>query len=397
MIQKPAFEQLRTQAIALRRAGKSRREIREVLNIRSNTTLNDALRGEPPPLWTQRPRAKDDVHAQAREMRARGQTYDEIATQLGVSRSSVSIWTRDLPRVGHISYEGIPKGNADGAAMTNSLRRGQLEQQAVALRRAGKSRREIKQILGLGNSTLDRVLRGVPPPQWTRRPKAKDDLHAKARELRARGYTYVEIATELGVSRSSVSLWVRDMPRAGRLSHAEISARKAEGAARYWASEGLRREARRQAIKAAAASEIGSLSGRELLIGGALAYWCEGSKSKPYRRDDRVTFINSDPGLIRFFMRFLAATGTSSDRLTCSLQIHESADVAAAQRFWERVTGLDPAQFRRPTIKRHNPKTVRKNTGADYHGCLAIHVLRGADLYRRIEGWAGATMADPGE
>jgi len=128
-----------------------------------------------------------------------------------------------------------------------------------------------------------------------------------------------------------------------------------------------------------------------------VAYWCEGSKSKPYRRDDRVTFINSDPGLIRFFIRFFLATSTPLDRLICRLQIHESADVAAAQRFWEGVTGLDPAQFGRPTIKRHNPKTVRKNTGADYRGCLAIHVLRGADLYRRIEGWAAATMASADE
>jgi hypothetical protein len=33
---------------------------------------------------------------------------------------------------------------------------------------------------------------------------------------------------------------------------------------------------------------------------------------------------------------------------------------------------------------------VRKNVGEDYHGCLRIDVLRGADLYRRIEGWAAA-------
>jgi predicted transcriptional regulator len=45
---------LRAQAIALRRAGKSRREIKEILGIGSNQTLGDALRGEPPPEWTRR-------------------------------------------------------------------------------------------------------------------------------------------------------------------------------------------------------------------------------------------------------------------------------------------------------------------------------------------------------
>jgi hypothetical protein len=45
------------------------------------------------------------------------------------------------------------------------------------LRRAGKSRRQIKQILGpLNNGTLNKALQGEPPPEWTRRPNAKDDL-----------------------------------------------------------------------------------------------------------------------------------------------------------------------------------------------------------------------------
>lgn len=261
------------------------------------------------------------------------------------------------------------------------------------MRLAGKSRREIKQILGVGNSTLDRALRGVPPPPWTRRPRAKDDLHAKARELRARGYTYVEIAAELGVSKSSVSLWARDLPRVGRISYEETRKRNAQGVSSYWEAEGLRREARRQAVSAAASTEVGSLSDREIIIAGAIAYWCEGAKSKPHRRSEEVSFINSDPQLIRFFLEFLAVVGVSRDRLICRLLIHESADVAAALRFWKHLTGLPASQFRPPTLKRHNPKTVRKNTGENYHGCLVINVRQGAELYRQIEGWAFAAMA----
>jgi hypothetical protein len=57
------------------------------------------------------------------------------------------------------------------------------------------------------------------------------------------------------------------------------------------------------------------------------------------------------------------------------------------------VTEAPADQFRRPTLKRHNPKSVRKNVGADYHGCLRIDVRRSADLYRRIEGWTAAIMS----
>jgi hypothetical protein len=274
----------------------------------------------------------------------------------------------------------------------------ELREQAVALRQAGRSRQEIKAILGVGsNETLSKVLRGIPPPEWTLRPRAKDDLRARARELRALGRTYDEIATALGVSKGSVSLWVRDLPRPGRLSYAESRRRNAETTAAYWAARRIERAASRAATVAAAAREVGKLSDREVLIAGAVAYWCEGAKAKPHRQYDRVTFINSDPQLILFFLRFLAVAGVSTDRLICRMYIHESADVDGAQRFWRSLTGLPPEQFRRPTLKRHNPKTVRKNTGDDYRGCLVIDVRRSGELYQQIEGWAGAAMrsSDP--
>jgi hypothetical protein len=63
-----------------------------------------------------------------------------------------------------------------------------LQERAVMLRREGKSLRQVKQILGpMSNVTLHDALRGVPPPDWTRRPNAKDELREKARVL-ARGH-----------------------------------------------------------------------------------------------------------------------------------------------------------------------------------------------------------------
>jgi hypothetical protein len=53
---------------------------------------------------------------------------------------------------------------------------------------------------------------------------------------------------------------------------------------------------------------------------------------------------------------------------------------------------LPETQFGQPTLKRHNPKTVRKNTGQDYHGCLIIRVRQSAELNRQVEGWARASM-----
>jgi hypothetical protein len=112
---------------------------------------------------------------------------------------------------------------------------------------------------------------------------------------------------------------------------------------------------------------------------------------------DRVVFINSDPRLIRFFLRFLEAAGVERDRLTYRVYIHESADIPAAERFWAEVADTDPAQLKRSVVKRHNPETVRKNVGENYHGCLVVDVLRSAELYQKIEGWAWAAMCAQAE
>jgi len=95
----------------------------------------------------------------------------------------------------------------------------------------------------------------------------------------------------------------------------------------------------------------------------------------------------------RFLLRFLEATGTPLTDANFRVCIHESADVESAQRLWLGVTGASPDQFRTPTLKRHNPKTVRKNTGDGYHGCLRIDVRRSSGLYRKIEGWAAAIVS----
>lgn len=272
-----------------------------------------------------------------------------------------------------------------------------LRERAIALRREGKSRREIKQILGpMSNSTLNDALQGVPPPEWTRRPNAKDVMRARARELRSRGLDYEQIAGQLGVSKGSISLWVRDMPVPPRLSYAETRRRSAEGVRRYWAKERAVREVQRAADVASAAADIGELTEREILIAGALTYWCEGAKSKPHSPCDRVVFINSDPDLIIFFLRFLDTAHVKFDDLIFRVYIHETADVEAAQRFWLELTGAQPSQFRPATVKRHNPRTVRRNLGEGYHGCLRVDVRRSSGLYRRIEGWTSAAIAASG-
>jgi transcriptional regulator with XRE-family HTH domain len=269
-----------------------------------------------------------------------------------------------------------------------------LRAQAIALRGEGLSRRQIRDRLFVDNNDLlNRLLEGEPPPEWTRRPNAKDDLREEARALRLRGLTYDQIQVELGCSKSSISLWVRDLPKPPKRTPEEASAIARRG----WEATLQRREVERGETKRGAAEEIGKLTDRELFLIGVGLYWAEGTKDKPYKRRESLLFINSDPDVIRLYLRWLELLGVGPERLRFRLSIHESADVAGAERYWADLVGADSSSFHRTTLKKHNPKTVRKNTADAYRGCLIVYVTKSADLYRRMEGaWYGIVLgADP--
>ncbi|MBX9424762.1 MULTISPECIES: hypothetical protein [Streptomyces] len=260
-----------------------------------------------------------------------------------------------------------------------------LREQAVALRREGLSRRQIRDRLQIhNNDLLNRLVNGEPPPDWTKRPNAKDDLRARARELRLQGMTYDQIQVELGCSKSSISLWVRDLPKPERKRTRDEAS---EIARRGWEATLRRREEERRTRKGLARDEIGSLTERELFLIGVGLYWAEGAKSKPYERREKVVFVNSDPDMITLYLAWLDLLGIEPDRMRYHVMIHESADVAGAEQYWADLVQVDVATLGKTSLKRHNPETARKNVGEGYRGCLAVNVLQGSHLYQRIEGW----------
>ena len=81
---------------------------------------------------------------------------------------------------------------------------------------AGRTTRmQIAEALGLaagGGEPLTTWLRNVPAPAWTLRPNAKDDLRETAVAMRREGRSYREIGEVVGVSKGTLSLWLRDVP-----------------------------------------------------------------------------------------------------------------------------------------------------------------------------------------
>ncbi len=115
---------------------------------------------------------------------------------------------------------------------------------------------------------------------------------ARARELRAQGHTLADIATTLSVSKSSVSLWVRDVEF--------TPSPRRTGAQRrpHPAHEAKLRQI--EQLNAEGIIRIGVLSEEAFLAAGVALYAGEGSKT-----DGAVGFPNTDPRMVAFFCAWL--------------------------------------------------------------------------------------------
>jgi transposase len=153
----------------------------------------------------------------------------------------------------------------------------ELRDAARASRRSdGLSAREIGERLGVPSRTVARWLAGLPVPEWTRRPNAKDEARDRALTLRAEGWWVPDIAAEVGVSWSTAWLWVRDrsLDPAGERVAAGVARRRAAVRA-AWDRRLAETDQQRRAAHHAAAGRAGDLNDADLLRVGAMMYWCE--------------------------------------------------------------------------------------------------------------------------
>ncbi|MGZ4203824.1 MAG: hypothetical protein ACXVES_00825, partial [Actinomycetota bacterium] len=169
----------------------------------------------------------------------------------------------------------------------------EMKRRAREMRLAGMSTPQIARALGVRSPrTIGEWVQGLPIPEWTTRPNAKDDLRSRARALRLEGRSYREIRAEVPVAKSTLSDWLKDVPISEEQATL-LRARSIDGNKRRATALRARRIATQRRIRRESAAQIGSISERDLLIAGVIAYWAEGSKSKPWRNKDRVKFINS--------------------------------------------------------------------------------------------------------
>lgn len=211
-----------------------------------------------------------------------------------------------------------------------------------------------------------------------------------ARGLRAeQGLPIKEIARRVGVSVSSVSVWVRDIeltPEQQAALAAKNPAYNAQLSGRHIAAANRRAERRSYQMD-------GRLQARRrdaLHVAGCMLYWAEGGKAR-----NQLRFSNSDPEMARFFVRFLRTyfdVALPSIRVTCHLFADHLDRQREIEQFWLEKLGLPPESLCKSVVNVYSRHSKRKRLNMLPYGTVRITVSRTAvtqHIFGAIQEYGG--------
>ena len=200
----------------------------------------------------------------------------------------------------------------------------------------------------------------------------------KARELRLQGLSVGAIAKITGASRGSVSVWVRD------IELTQEQKQKLKDNQRKWAGQNAgaqtnRRRGQERRLTYQIAGREKAKEMNPLHMAGCLLYWAEGAKDR-----NTLSFVNSDPFMMQFFIRFLrgAMNVPASDIL---LYIHAHTDdpieLSRIKIYWTGLLELSIDAVKKTIFKKGSQvrHTVLMN------GVCTIRVY-GSELVQHIFG-----------
>jgi len=212
------------------------------------------------------------------------------------------------------------------------------------------------------------------------------DSRERAVTLRRQGYSYSLIAEKLGVPKSTLSDWLRDIPFE---PNQETLARIRRGPLKSGETHRLKRQQQVEQMAVLAREELGNIERRDRLIAGIALYWADGTKS-----NEDVRFTNSDPQQVRFMMNwFRECCGVPDECFRIGLHLYPDIDPDEAIQYWAEITGLPPKQFYRPQVDRRLNKRQKKHGQLPF-GTVQIRVVGGRKygkaFHRKIMGWIAA-------
>jgi len=183
--------------------------------------------------------------------------------------------------------------------------------------------------------------------------------------LRKKGYSLLEIAKEIGISKGTASLWVRSI----ELNSQAIKRLDLISHQSFLKSKNTRDQKSKKAnellnIKISKLLKNITLDKNILKVIAAVLFWGEGNKSGSY-----MSFINSDPEMINCYLNLLRKSFSIDEKkLRALVHIHEYHNKKEIVEYWSKIANIPIAQFSKCYLKPHTGKRKR----AGYKGSIRI-------------------------
>ena len=193
-------------------------------------------------------------------------------------------------------------------------------------------------------------------------------LHRRALELRKLGKSYSQIKHELGVSKSTLSEWLRAFP----LSRERINALRGNSEQRierYRMTMRKKREIKLLQYYEDERQKWLPLSDKEVFIAGLFLYWGEGNKSQR----NIVSINNTDPSVVKFTYYWLVRSlKVPKEKVHVFIHLYDDMDIEDELDFWSKELRISRNQFSKPYIKKSKKSSIdQKGFG---HGTCGVRV-----------------------
>ena len=189
----------------------------------------------------------------------------------------------------------------------------------------------------------------------------------KAIKLREKGFSMGEISQAVGVSKSTVSLWVKDLKLSNKAKKI-IASKLTKG---QEMSIKTHHEITRQKEKIAKDYALDLVKKIKIdknmaKLVCSLLYASEGSKGPR----SVLSFTNSDPNMIVLFLKMLRdGFDIDEKKFSICVHLHDYHNEEKQLNFWSKTARISRDHFMRPYRKPHTG--VNKKEG--YEGCVRIN------------------------
>lgn len=215
-------------------------------------------------------------------------------------------------------------------------------------------------------------------------------LKDKAFDLRKSGYSYGYISKMTGLSKSTLSNWLTNVPYKPNKETIDTigKARAASGLAKS-----IMRKKTFEEARAEARTDIRGVSKRDLFMLGLGLYIGEGSKSH-----NTVRIVNSDYKIIRISMRwFNEVIGVPKSNFAVCIHMYPDSNEKEVLKFWSKTLGLPLGQFRKSHVDYRIDKKVSRKGKLPF-GTAHVTVKScgnkkfGVYLFHKIGAWSDKVL-----